>query len=973
MKPFGHIMMMAAAATLAFGCQQLEEMRLLPPEQVVPPVLNPLGITELVITDDNLDETVSFAWDAADFGVRAQASYTIEAEYDAPASAAEGARVVIFQGITGTSYEATCEDINYMLGLAAEMGGAGVPLDTPSDVKFYVSASVGAGGEKYYSEPVDLKVTVIYAEPRYPKVWVIGKYCNWEHARSQFLFSFDSNAEYEGVVDFGQNHLDYNSGTSDDAGFKLTGAASWNNATGNWGLGGTAPEDEAEEIVLSVAGGNIANVYEYRYYSFAFNTTTRRLTKQLGFEKFVVKGSAIGNEEKEMTFDTGSQEFYIDAVLEAGDLLFGFADGAERTWLGSSTTGILDGAGENPVTAPAGEYRIYVNLNNTEERTYEFNSEDYGKTDDEEEEITDPTGHTWGLTSEAINNWGGAIDPETEEAVPDEPLVLNGDYYVIKNVHLNAGETFKLRYDNKWKDEETSENLSYGGNGGDAGEELKVGAGKQLSRGGSNLYVAEEGNYDIYFNESMALIHIREAGSEAPGAVTWGIVGSFTGWADGEDLEMTRAEDRNAGYYVYEGLELTTEDSFKFRNGNAWVYDSSNQIAAGSSDPVSVGTALSLVKGSSSNDIKVAEAGTYDIILYPDQAFAYIIPSGEDFETPAKVSWGVTGTMTDWLDDRDILMDEDEEDGYFVVKGLWLSAGAKFRLRYGNNDGTRSYGPSADTPMEASSDAHLLTSGGQGKIIVSEDGLYDIYLNDEYGVMYMLESGSEAPAPFSFGIQSNITDGMPDLTMTADGEYFVCKNVWFPSGERNWLKIRVSSNDGITWGGTYIGYDTMILAVQDGPDIVPTDVIDGWAGAYDVWFNYNTRKIYIMGPGKHPSTAVGEVPEWGIVGHFNNWGNDLKMHMERNIFVYKGLTFENGNDESKNSNAIKIRLGGGWDNGGNIGPSANVDADPGVAISVINDGGSQNILVPKGTYDIWFDPDAMKVWVMDSGEIPSGY
>ena len=69
MRPFGYIMMMAAAATLTFGCQQLEEMRLLPPEQVVPPVLNPLGITELVITDDNLDETVSFAWDAADFGV----------------------------------------------------------------------------------------------------------------------------------------------------------------------------------------------------------------------------------------------------------------------------------------------------------------------------------------------------------------------------------------------------------------------------------------------------------------------------------------------------------------------------------------------------------------------------------------------------------------------------------------------------------------------------------------------------------------------------------------------------------------------------------------------------------------------------------------------------------------------------------------------------------------------------------------
>ena len=972
MRPFGYIMMMAAAATMAAGCQQLDEMRLLPPDQVVPPVLNPLGITELVITNDNLDGTVSFAWDAADFGVRAQAAYTIEAEYDDPASGTEGARVVIFQGIAGTSYEASYEDINYMLGLSKEMGGAGVPLDTPSNVKFYVSASVGTGGEKYYSEPADLTVTVIYAEPRYPKVWVIGKYCNWEHARSQFLFSFDSNAEYEGVVDFGQNYMDYNAGTSDDAGFKLTGAASWNNATGNWGLGGTAPEEEAEEITLSVAGGNIANVYKCRYYSFAFNTTTRDLTKQLGFDKFVVKGSAIGGNERDMAFDTGSQEFYIDAVLEAGELLFGFANGAERTWLGSLTTGILDGAEANPVTAPAGEYRIYVNLNNTAERTYEFNAEDYGKEAEDEEEITDPTGHTWGLTGEAINDWGNETDTETGEAVPDKPLVLDGDYYVLKNVHLSAGEKFKLRYDNRWQDEETSENLSFGGFG-DADTELVSGAGKQLTRGGGNLYVASDGDYDIYFNESKAIIHVREAGSEAPGAVTWGIVGTFTGWADGEDLTMTRAEDRNAEYYVYEGLELTEEDEFKFREGNAWFNDSSNQIAAGSDSPVETGVALGLLKGDpKSKNIMVAEAGTYDIVLYPDQAFAYIIRSDSGFETPDKVSWGVTGTMTAWLPDKDILMDSG--DGYYSVKGLELSEGAEFRLRYGNNNATRSYGFESDTQMEASSEARMLTSGGEGKIIVSEAGSYDIYLNDEYGVMYMLESGSDAPAPFSFGIQSNITEGMPDLTMTASGEYFVCKNVWFPSGEENWLKIRVSSNDGITWGGTYIYYDTMIPAVQDGPAIVPTDVIDGWAGAYDVWFNYNTRKIYIMGPGKHPSTAVGEVPEWGIVGHFNNWDNDRMMSMEGDLFVYKGLTFENDNDPGSNTNAIKIRLGHGWNNGGNIGTSgSDVNAVPGEAISVINDGGSKNIIVPKGTYDIWFDPDAMKVWVMPSGEIPSGY
>ena len=170
-------------------CQQMEEMRTYAPEDVVPPVLNPLDIEEIVVTEDNLDETVAFVWDAADFGVRAQINYAIAAEYDGEG---ETRRVTIQSGITSTSHEMTYEDLNYTIGLAADLGGLGVPLETPSTVKFYVGASLGNGTDTWWSAPLELAMSVIYAEPRYPNVWVIGKYSNWDHSRSQFLFSFNN-------------------------------------------------------------------------------------------------------------------------------------------------------------------------------------------------------------------------------------------------------------------------------------------------------------------------------------------------------------------------------------------------------------------------------------------------------------------------------------------------------------------------------------------------------------------------------------------------------------------------------------------------------------------------------------------------------------------------------------------------------------------------------------------------------------
>ena len=79
-----------------------------------------------------------------------------------------------------------------------------------------------------------------------------------------------------------------------------------------------------------------------------------------------------------MAFDTERQVFYADIQVNAdGD----FKIRSDANWgtaydLGGVNGELTLGGGNIPVTA--GNYRIYVNLNNSGNMTYELNAEDYG-------------------------------------------------------------------------------------------------------------------------------------------------------------------------------------------------------------------------------------------------------------------------------------------------------------------------------------------------------------------------------------------------------------------------------------------------------------------------------------------------------------------------------------------------------------------------------------------------------------------
>lgn len=589
--------MLAAAAGLFVACQKLDEAKVFSPEQVVSPTLHALP-AEIAITAENMGEIQTFTWDAADFGVLTQINYSIEA------AVGDEAPVVLFSDLTGTSTEQPYESINTKL-----VYDVGVEPDTPTAVNFYVSATIGTDYKKVYSEPVSVTMTVTKAERVYPTVWVIGDYCGWSHDNSQFLFSFlDDEINYEGVIDFGEKAAN---------GFKLTGIAGWDDSC-NWGLDGEAekPEAEASSITLISSGGsgNI-DIYSKRFYRFAFDRSSLTLTKSLSFDQLGIVGDGVGSWDNDlvMEFDAKTQRFWVDATLVAGEIKFRL-DGAWDTSFGSATEGMLD-SGDN-IKVPAGNYRIYVNLNNSAAMTYELNAEDYGQGGEEPEPEPEPEVADWYIHGQTVAtpDWG----PTAMESASSNIVA-----YKAANVEVAANSEFLFKSgdESQWIGADAS--LA----GGDGRYTCTIGAAFAVSANKVNAVVADAGTYDYWLLPDAGRAYVMAAGVK-PEYVpeTWGLIGNITGWGDLGDFSLSE----EGAYLVRRGVVLKTTDEFKIRYNNAW--DDSKNYGTASGSAIDINTAVAVITSGGSQNMKVQLDGTYDIYFDLAGSTLYVMSEGK---TPA--------------------------------------------------------------------------------------------------------------------------------------------------------------------------------------------------------------------------------------------------------------------------------------------------------------------------------------------------
>ena len=575
------------------------------PEDVVPPVLHSTLPEEIVVTSENMGEVVTFTWDAADFGAKTQINYSIEAAYNADT-------VAVITGLTATSSQVTYEALNTPLALAVEDGGLGVPANTPTEVHFLVSATIGSTFGTYYSEGVPVTMTVTQAERTYPMVYVVGDYNNWSNGpeATQELFSFSGDeANYSGVIGFGGKAA---------KGFKIRkNAADWND--GNWGTDGNAaaPEPEAASIQLINDGGS-GNItaYSKNFYHFSFNTGSLVLTNDFSFDQIGVIG-AFNNwgNDVVMNFDSDKQIFWADVEF-ASDTEFKVRADADWTlsWGvatsgAAATEGVLDGG--NNITAPAGNYRLYVNLNNSEELTWELNADDYGTSGEEPEPEPEVSWRLHAQTVELFPEWG-----DVDMVSASSNLVA----YKAEGVEVADNSEFGfLDPDEQWYAVDSE--FAAGASPYDVtvGTVFSVSSTERV-----NARVAEAGTYDFWILPELGRGYVTEAGVK-PEYVpeTYGICGTVNGWGDLGDLSMT-LED---GYYVRKGVSLTTTDQFKIRYNNEWN-DAANYGTA-SGGTIDINTGVTLINGGGSQNMSVTLDGVYDFYFDLDNLQLYVMTAGE--------------------------------------------------------------------------------------------------------------------------------------------------------------------------------------------------------------------------------------------------------------------------------------------------------------------------------------------------------
>ena len=708
MKITKYFLSMAAAAAMVAGCYSPEMNQIAAPEDVVAPVLEAVEGPIEITPSNMVDGVVAFTWSAADYGVPTQINYSLEAA----TAAAPDAKVTITSGITTTSAEVDYETLNAIL-----FNDLGLADGVAEDVNFSIGVKVGEYA-KIYSNVVTVSCKVTAAEKQYPKLWVVGSYNGWAHdASNQFLFDFAGNdTVYQGMIDFSAINEDHSANE-----FKITGGA-W--GTDEHSMNG-AHDAESKTISLVAGGGDNINVYQAkRFYHLTFDRALT-LTADVSFDQIGVIGDFNGwGADVVMNFNASKQRFYADVEFPADGGFKFRLDGGWDVSYGSTGSGVLDSGDNIPVKA--GNYRVYLNMNNFAEMTYTLDAKMYGKeeptagtTTPEPEPEPTPTVQGWGLVGE-YNSWGGT---------PDVMLASDGTYLVAKGVELSG--QVKFRKDGGW-------DVNFGAPGEVEPVEIAVNTELELVAGGKNFTIAA-GTYDVYLDDANAKAWFINDGSYpggdvAPEASEWGVVGVVNGW---NAPDVTMYKTATEGLFVAYNVAMP-DGGFKIRANGEWN-DAANYgfEAAGTA---AVNHAYKLICGGGSKDITLV-AGNYDIWFDLTNSMVYVMapdtPISEaeggiiEAPDPSTQNWYLVGNFNGWAT-GDANYQFTKEGDWYVFKGFTADGqGVKFNA--GSWDENRG------GTFVAANEAIAVAHNGSDMLVAA--GTYDVYMNAATDTAYFMEVG----------------------------------------------------------------------------------------------------------------------------------------------------------------------------------------------------------------------------------------
>ena len=511
----------------------------------------------------------------------------------------------------------------------------------------------------------------------------------------------------------------------------------------------------------------------------------------------------------------------------------------------------------------------------------------------------------------------------------------------------------------------------------DAGWDLNWGAG--CANGGDNIAVPA-GKYRVYFNPASGLIELSASkygteedltgggnnggGNEEPeGPVTepdrWGVVGTLTSWGGAADLYMSEVGEN---LFVRTGVALTADDQFKVRYNNGWDI---NAGAAGEVEPfaVTIGEELVLVGGGKNLS---APAGTYDIYFNAQTYQMWVMNPGE---TPGGVevkSIKIYGDVsaTGWTNCNAWIWDAAAnytggnwpgealtmEGDYYVWNVPASLMGATVNVIF--NNGSEQTVDINGVELKDNVIITLTEKGGDGKWLATVNG--------------QAPAEPEKPAEKVYGLVGTINSWgeTADLALAAHkGSWVTYKN--FTVSSEDQFKVRVNSNWGENYGAAGDVEPFALTAAEKYTLVGDGKNMSIVGGTYDVYFNTATAEFIIVAAGAEDPT-VGAAVNYGLVGTINGWAApDVKFEAIGDG-GYKLLGYTLAATEQ-----IKIRANEEWNDAENYGlPTAGV-LTTNAANTLICGGGSANMSVAAdGTYDFYFYPAELTLYVMEAGQTP---
>jgi hypothetical protein len=791
-----------AASLLVFAVSACVDPKIGPyynPDDAVAPVLSSLDSSSYTMAES--DTMATFEFTAADWGVSIGTSYKLYAclsGNDFEKAYSLGSSTSSTDGITVMDKDMN----NVLISLGCEAGVA-------ADIDFRIVATMtGTEATDYqlFSNTLTASLTAYNAEKVYDNVYVLGVFNSWSHDTALHLYNYaEDGVYYSGAVDFGEDYATNS--------FKITGAAGWDNSTGNWGVATVSTDvDPASTQLLNGSNDNITNYTGHRYYSFTLNKNSLLLTCNLAFDQIGVVGiDGDWDNDVVMAYSSYKQRFYVDVQIASATTFKFRADGAWDNCWGGDKNG-LTSTGDN-IPIDSGNYRIYFDLNNWSTPTCTISASAYG--------TEEGGGSSGGGSTTTDNAW--SVIGVNGDWTTDYYMTRDGSVWTSSALTLDAASEFKLRFNNDWGDANVT------GAAADDGT-VTVGDSMAVAHPGNNFKITDAGVYVISYDTTAEAVIVKSMGDK------WSVIGMIGDSEWDTDYYMTESDG------VWTSDAITINGEFKLRYNGGW--DENRGAGGDSTLVVTLGEPFTAVSGG--QNISVPATGEDYIVVYNSNDETITVSAALPSDT-----WSLIGDIagTGW--GTDFFMTE-KSSGIWVSDPVTLTAGSGFKVRY-NHDWTVNRGAGGDVEPYALSAGSPVTAVQNGKnLTVSEDGTYTVIYDANDEQIYL--AGWSAIG----AIEGSSWD--TDFFMKKDSEGIWTSDPILISGE---FKIRYNCDWSVNKGGTNspeaLTPLTGVTGVDGGSNFTAPE-----EGYYRVVYNENDGSVMI------------QRCFWGVIGVVgtSNWDAD---------------------------------------------------------------------------------------------------